>query len=64
MFYLKKCITGKSLSQINIRKRKNVNDTIIELSMKKFKQNNIHQTDSDSVSENLDDQSLRIKIIY
>ena len=39
----KKCITGKSLSQINIRKRKNVNDTSIELSLKKFKQNNIHQ---------------------
>ena len=55
----KKCITGKSLSQINIRKRKNVNDTSIELSLKKFKQNNIHQNDSDSVSENLDDQSLR-----
>ena len=26
----KKCFTGKSLSQINIRKRKNVNDTSIE----------------------------------
>ena len=54
---LKKCITGKRLSEVNIKKRKNIIDTITDLSSKRFKEHITHQSDTDS--ENLDDQYIK-----
>jgi hypothetical protein len=49
--------TGRSLTEVNIRQRKKTNDTSKGLTLKKLKENNIHQSDSDSLTS--DDNPIR-----